>query len=96
MIRPLLIACAMLTLTVPAAEADTIRATVDGLVCAFCAEGIEKSFQANPDVSNIRVDLDQKLVTITTEGHGDLTDAQLTKTITDAGYKVTAITRDPA
>ena len=92
--RTTIMAASLFILAASTAQADTIRASVDGLVCSFCATGIEKSFQANPDVSNIKVDLDQKLVTITTEGHNDLSDASVTKTITDAGYKVTNISRD--
>jgi len=29
-----------------AVSADTIKATVNGMVCGFCATGIEKTFRA--------------------------------------------------
>lgn len=76
------------------AEAETIRASVNGLVCSFCAAGIEKTFKALPEVDTVRVDLDSKLVTIGTRPDRTLDDATITKSITDAGYSVTAIRRE--
>lgn len=76
------------------AEAETIRASVNGLVCSFCAAGIEKTFKALPAVDTVRVDLDSKLVTIGTKPDRTLDDATVTKSITDAGYSVTDIRRE--
>ena len=50
-----------------AISADTIRATVNGVVCGFCATGIEKTFRAQPEVKTIDVDLENRLVTIQTK-----------------------------
>ena len=36
-----------------AVSADTIRATVNGMVCGFCATGIEKTFRAQPEVKAV-------------------------------------------
>ena len=36
-----------------AVSADTIRATVNGMVCGFCATGIEKTFRAQPKVKSL-------------------------------------------
>ena len=77
-----------------AAYAETIKATVNGLVCSFCATGIEKTFKAQPAVDSVKVDLDSKLVTISTKPDQKLNDATVTKLITDAGYTVTDITRE--
>lgn len=92
--RTLLITAAMLTLLAGAAQAETIKATVNGLVCSFCATGIEKTFKAQPAVDHVKVDLDSKLVTIGTKPNQKLDDATVTKLITDAGYSVTGITRE--
>ena len=46
-----------------AACADTIKATVNGMVCGFCATGIEKTFKAQPEVKTVTVDLQKRLVT---------------------------------
>lgn len=76
------------------AYADTIKASVNGLVCAFCATGIEKTFKKQPSVDNVNVDLENKLVTIHTKPEQSLDDATVTKLITNAGYSVTNIARD--
>ena len=77
-----------------AAHAETIKVTVNGMVCAFCATGIEKSFRAQPEVGDVKVDLEKKLVSIQTKPEQTLDDALVTKVITDAGYSVQAINRD--
>jgi len=75
------------------AFADTIKVSVNGLVCAFCARGIEKTFKKISAVSNIDVDLENKLVTIITKPSEKLDDQTVTKLITDSGYQVTNIVR---
>jgi copper chaperone CopZ len=74
--------------------ADTIKASVNGLVCAFCATGIEKTFTKQPAVQKIKVDLQNKLVTIDTKPAQTLDDNTITKLINDAGYSVTDIKRE--
>lgn len=76
------------------ANAETIKASVNGLVCAFCATGIEKTFKAEPAVETVHVDLESKLVTINTKADQKMDDAAITKLITDAGYTVTGIKRE--
>lgn len=77
-----------------ATYADTIHAGVNGMVCAFCATGVEKSFQAQPAVETVKVDLEAKVVTIKTKDGQDIEDAKVKKIITDAGYTVTEIKRE--
>lgn len=77
-----------------AAYADTIKAGVNGMVCAFCATGVEKSFKAEPAVDSVKVDLETKLVTITTKANQNLDDDVVKKVITEAGYTVTDIERE--
>lgn len=81
------------TLSGPA-YAETIKASVNGLVCAFCATGIEKTFKAQTAVDTVNVDLENKLVTITTKPQQVLDDKTITDLITDAGYSVTGIKRE--
>lgn len=83
----------MLAVMAGSAQAETIKASVNGLVCAFCATGIEKTFTALPAVEKVHVDLENKLVTIDTQKGQTLDDATCTKLLTDAGYSVTHITR---
>jgi copper chaperone CopZ len=73
--------------------ADTIQATVNGMVCGFCATGIEKTFKAQHEVKTVNVDLENKLVTIQTNEGQTIDDARLKKLIGNAGYSVVAIAR---
>ena len=91
--RKMLFTAALLVLFSGTAQAETIKATVNGLVCSFCATGIEKTFKAQPAVDGIKVDLENKLVTINTKSLETLDDATITKLITDAGYSIVDIKR---
>jgi copper chaperone CopZ len=73
--------------------AGTIEMKVYGLVCAFCAQGIEKTLRRNPATEDVVVSLENKLVAIGTRSGSDIPDAELKKALTDAGYDVKAITR---
>ena len=81
------------TIISQAAYAETITTSVNGLVCAFCAIGIEKTFRKQPAVEGIKVDLENKRVTIDTKPGQNLDDATITKLLTNSGYSVTGITR---
>lgn len=76
-----------------AISAETITATVNGMVCGFCATGIEKTFRAQPEVSGIDVDLENKLVTIHTRQGQTMDDSKIKKLLSGAGYSVTGIVR---
>jgi copper chaperone CopZ len=75
------------------AFAETITTTVNGMVCAFCATGIEKTFRKQPEVATIKVDLPRKLVTITTKPGKTLTDAKIKEVVTYSGYTMGKIVR---
>ena len=76
-----------------AVSADTIRATVNGMVCGFCATGIEKTFRAQPEVKTVDVDLENRLVTIQTKQGQTLDDSKIKKLLGNAGYSVVAVAR---
>jgi mercuric ion binding protein len=75
------------------ASAGTIEMKVYGLVCGFCAQGIEKTLRKNPATADVVVSLENKLVAIGTKEGADISDAELTKSLTDAGYDVKKIER---
>jgi copper chaperone CopZ len=76
-----------------AARAETILASVNGMVCAFCATGIEKTLEKQPAVEKVEMDLEKQLVTVSTKEGGTLDDATITRLIEGAGYTVTGIQR---
>ena len=83
----------ILVLTSAIASADTIEMKVYGLVCAFCAQGIEKTLRKNPATADVVVSLEDKLVAVATRDGADISDAELTRALTDSGYDVKGISR---
>jgi copper chaperone CopZ len=75
------------------AAADTIEMKVHGLVCSFCAQGIEKALRKNPATEDVVVSLENKLVAIGTRAGQEISDGELTRALTDAGYDVKTISR---
>jgi copper chaperone CopZ len=75
------------------ALAETITTTVNGMVCAFCATGIEKTFRKQPEVATVKVDLAEKQVTITTKPGTTLSDAKIKEVVTYSGYTMGSIVR---
>lgn len=74
-------------------SAETINTTVNGMVCAFCATGIEKTFRRQPEVATVKVDLQTKIVTITTKPGKTLSDAKIKEIVTYSGYSMGKIVR---
>jgi copper chaperone CopZ len=73
--------------------AATIEMTVNGLVCAFCAQGIEKKLKKFPATAEVMVNLEHRLVAVALKDGQDIPDADLRKALTDAGYTVKTISR---
>jgi copper chaperone CopZ len=76
-----------------AVSAETVKATVNGMVCGFCATAIEKTFRKQPEVKAINVDLNNRLVTVTTKEGQGLDDAKITQLLKNSGYSVVKIDR---
>jgi periplasmic mercuric ion binding protein len=83
----------VLLLATTVAEAGTIEMKVNGLVCAFCAQGIEKTFRKNPAVVDVMVSLEDRLVAVQTKDGAEISDQELRDTLTNAGYDVKNIER---
>ena len=75
------------------AHAETILATIKGMVCAFCATGIEKTFQKQSVVQDVKVDLEAKLLTLHTKDGQTMDDATIKKLVANAGYAISEIKR---
>lgn len=77
----------------PTVFAKAISVKVSGMVCSMCAQGIQKKFSKLPEVKEIKVDLDSKVVSIITKDDLDVQDAKIKELITEAGYNVASIER---
>ena len=75
------------------AQAKTINVQVKGMVCAFCAQGVEKKFKAVPEVASVKVSLETKKVDLETKEGKDIGDQEIKKIISEAGYDVEKIER---
>lgn len=78
-----------------AAGSHDVSVEVNGLVCDFCAQAINKVFRKHEEVSNVHVDLDTHLITIDFIEGKSMDDSTITSLITDAGYNVVNIHRQP-
>jgi mercuric ion binding protein len=70
------------------AYAKETQVKISGMVCTMCAQGIQKKFSKLPEVKNIKVDMDTKIVSIETHEGKELSDAKIEEIIKDAGYNV--------
>jgi copper chaperone CopZ len=93
MTRTVTICAALLLTHASAVDAATIEATVNGLVCGFCAQGIEKTLRKDAATADVVVSLENRLVAVATKPGADITDEALRKALKDAGYDVKAIVR---
>jgi copper chaperone CopZ len=75
------------------ARADTIEMKVFGMVCGFCAQGIEANLRKNPATEEVVVSLEDKLVAVRTRAGTSIADEDLRKAIADAGYDLKEISR---
>lgn len=73
--------------------AADVVVSVNGLVCDFCAQSIDRSFRRRPEVNAVRVDLTEKLVSIDFRLNQNLDDDTIREIITRAGYTVTGVRR---
>jgi copper chaperone CopZ len=68
--------------------AESVKVTVNGMVCAFCAQGIEKRLSKLPATQAVFVDLKKKVVAVEAKEGQTLDGKTITAEITDAGYDV--------
>jgi len=84
---------ALLLLAPMVVRAATIEMHVNGLVCAFCAQGIEKKLRKFPATADVVVSLEQRLVAVALKDGQDIPDTELRNALKNAGYTVTTIER---
>ncbi|PPE75730.1 hypothetical protein C3942_02220 [Solimonas fluminis] len=85
---------ALLSFTALAQDAPrTIEMKVDGLVCAFCAQGISKKLGRMEATQEVLVNLEKGVVAVALKPGQDLSDEALRGVLTEAGYSVQGIQR---
>lgn len=73
------------------ASTKQITLLVKGMVCSFCAQGIEKKLYSEPAVETVKVSLKDKTVVLTLKEGMNLSNEKIKQLLTDAGYTVDKI-----
>ena len=74
-----------------AVEDSRVEVTVKGMVCSFCAQGIEHNLRRLALTQAVSVDLKQHRVTISVKPGAVVDDQQIRKAIRDSGFDVREI-----
>ena len=78
------------------AQADdtthSVRVEVNGLVCAFCAQGIRSTFNRQDATAEVLVSLEHRLVAVEFKPGMQISDDDIERLLIDAGYNVVSIT----
>ena len=91
-IRPALLAIAMLMPLSAFAASARYQLQVDGLACPFCAYGIEKELTRTDGVEGIDVDINAGVVIVTMAEGAALTEAEADRIVKDAGFTLSGFT----
>ena len=71
-----------------------LTVAVEGMVCDFCAQAIQKVFLKKEEVAGITVDLDNQNVIIALKEDTNITDNVIEDLFINAGYNVSEINRE--
>jgi len=67
------------------------KVTMKGMVCSFCAQGIEKKMKALSETKDVYVDMKKRLVVVEAKEGLTLSQDVINKIINDVGYEVKSI-----
>ena len=87
-IKNLVISSLLASLSTYGFAANSTKVTVNGMVCAFCAQGIEKRLSKMPATKAVFVDLKNKVVAVEAKDGMTLDIKLIAFEITEAGYDV--------
>ncbi len=73
--------------------AETVQAKISGMVCAFCANGLEAKFNKVDGVKKIDISLEKGSLSVEFAGKIKLSDEELKELITSNGYEVRSLKR---
>ena len=75
--------------TVPTTKtASSLKLQVNGMVCSFCAQGIEKRLKSLPDTGAIFIDLRNNVVAVEPRAGQKLDAQRVAAEVREAGYDV--------
>jgi mercuric ion binding protein len=89
--KKIIIAFVMCVAAISSMAANTVKVTVNGMVCAFCAQGIEKRISKMDATKDVFVDLKKKTVAVEAKEGQVLDTKAISAEIIDAGYDVVKI-----
>jgi mercuric ion binding protein len=89
--KRLFIVTLLSALSLPALATTSMKATVNGMVCAFCAQGIEKRLSKMPEAKAVLVDLKRRFVVVEPNEGMTLDEKLIIAEIKDAGYDVVSV-----
>ena len=69
------------------APVNEVHVGVKGMVCAFCAQGIEKKFKAEDAIESVQVSLEKKFVHLKFKPGKTLVKEKISQILKDAGYE---------
>lgn len=73
------------------AQATAVKLSVNGMVCAFCAQGIEARLKKLPETADLYINLKQKVVAVQAKPGLALPLEKIRAEVTEAGYEVGSI-----
>ena len=90
-----IIAIALLAASFSVQAAQSLKAEVNGMVCAFCAQGIEKKLRALSQTQDVYVNLKDRVVAVELREGQTLATQAFKDLVKDAGYEVVSIEAVP-
>lgn len=92
--KPLLMILLVLFTFIMPLRGETIKADVNGIVCAFCVQGIESNFKNVKQAKDVYVDLDHKMVLVEfANKESSISDEEFKDIVKEAGFEVVKIER---
>lgn len=70
-----------------------IEVTILGMVCPFCSYGVQQKMKGLEGVTDLKIDLEEGIATLTVANGKDLSNELLLQTVKDAGFQVARISR---
>lgn len=87
------LSAAVVSVPLVQAKAEEINLTVNGMVCAFCAQGLADLARSFDPVQEAYVDMDNRLVVLAIRPGHVMTEALIQEYVNDAGYDLESFFR---